>query len=157
MNIKTILIYVVCIGASLLAGIVGSLFTLDQIPGWYAQLVKPSWNPPSWVFGPVWNTLYVLMGIAAARVWTSSKKPTRFAALWLFFAHLVVNALWSVVFFGLHEIALALAIIILMWVLILITVVWFKRYSRAASWLLVPYLLWVSYAFTLNLGILVLN
>lgn len=157
MKLTTILIYVLCIGASFAAGAIGSLFTLDQIPTWYASLTKPSWNPPNWVFGPVWNTLYLLMGIAAALVWTQSKKPTRFAALWLFFAHLVVNALWSITFFALHEIGLALVVIGILWMLIITLIVWFKRYSRWAAWLLVPYLLWVTYASALNLGILLLN
>jgi len=141
---------------SLLAGFFGSLFTMDQIGSWYATLTKPSWTPPNWVFGPVWTTLYVLMGVAAYLV-SRSKKLGKSLVLWLFFAHLIVNALWSIVFFRLHELLLAFLIIVLLWALIVILMRLYWRYSRVATYLMIPYLLWVSYASTLNLGILFLN
>lgn len=157
MKLSTILIYVFCIAASLLAGIVGSLFTIEQIPTWYAGLVKPSWTPPEWVFGPVWNVLYVLMGTSAAIVWTRGRGAGRYLALWFFFAHLFVNTLWSIVFFGMQEVGAALVIIGILWVCIVSMIFWFKKYSVLAAWLLVPYLLWVTYASSLNAGILFLN
>ena len=156
MNFRTILSTAVFIGLSLLAGAIGSIFTFDQIPTWYARLIKPSWTPPSFVFGPVWTTLYVLMGSAAALVW-NSKKFGRVFPTWLFIAHLIVNALWSIVFFGLHEVGLALYIILTLAVVIMVMMVIFARYSKLAAWLLLPYLLWVLYASTLNAGIFFLN
>ena len=147
-------LFFICI--SLLAGVLGSVFTLDQIPTWYASLVKPSWTPPDFLFGPVWNALYVMMGIAAGRVWVRGTFG-RFFVMWFFLAHLVVNALWSVAFFGLHELLLSLWIIGLLWVLIVLLIILFARHSKLAAWLMVPYLLWVSYATTLNAGILFLN
>ena len=152
----TLLPYLFFICISLLAGVLGSVFTLDQIPTWYASLSKPSWTPPNLLFGPVWNVLYVMMGIAAGLVWTLGTFG-RFFVIWFFLAHLVVNALWSVAFFGLHELLLSLWIIGLLWVLIVLLIVLFARHSKLAAWLLVPYLLWVSYATTLNAGILFLN
>lgn len=142
--------------ASLAAGFFGSFFTMDQITTWYAALTKPSWTPPNWVFGPVWTTLYVLMGVAAYLV-SRSKKLGKTLVLWLFFAHLIVNALWSIVFFGLHELELAFGIIVLLWALIALLMRLYWRYARVATYLMIPYLLWVSYATTLNLGFIFLN
>jgi translocator protein len=156
MKTQSLLIYVLTIGAALGAGALGSLFTADAIPAWYQTLAKPSWTPPNWVFGPVWTMLYILMGVAAGLVWQSGGMG-RSGVLWFYFAHLVVNALWSVVFFGLQEIGVALFLIILLWVLIVIMSRLFGLYSRTARLLLIPYLLWVSYASAVNLAILVLN
>lgn len=147
---------VICIALSLLAGVIGSLATIPNVSTWYAGLIVPPFNPPAWVFGPVWNTLYIMMGIAAAQVWCSHK-PGYKKALALFFAHLAVNASWSLVFFGFHLIGPALGIIILLWLMILALILTFGRYSRPAALLLVPYLLWVSFATVLNAYILVLN
>jgi benzodiazapine receptor len=141
---------------SLAAGFIGSFFTMDQIPTWYQSLTLPSWTPPNWVFGPVWTLLYVLMGTSAYLV-SRSKKLGKSFALWLFLAHLVVNLFWSIAFFGMQEILLGLFVILLLLFLILVLMKLFSRYSRTAVWLLVPYLLWVSYATSLNLGILLLN
>ncbi|HEX5774863.1 MAG TPA: TspO/MBR family protein [Candidatus Paceibacterota bacterium] len=156
MRASSVFVFIFFIALSLAAGAVGALFTLDQIPTWYATLTKPSWTPPSWVFGPVWNTLYVLMGVAAALVW-GSRKFGRVLAIWIFIAQLVVNALWSIVFFALHEILLSVLVIGLLWILIIVLFAIFWRHSRIAAFLLVPYFLWVSYAATLNVGILLLN
>lgn len=148
--------YAVFIGAALLAGYIGSAATFANIPTWYATLTKPGWTPPNWVFGPVWTTLYVLMGSAAALVWNSRKSRRRNAVLF-FLAHLVVNAAWSIVFFGLHDTGAALGIIMLLWIMIATMMFWFWRYSRVATYLLAPYLVWVSYASTLNAGVYFLN
>lgn len=141
---------------SLGAGFIGSAFTMSEIGTWYAGLTKPSWTPPNWVFGPVWTTLYVLMGTAAFLV-SRSKKLGKYPVLWLFAAHLVVNTLWSIVFFTLHELLLATLVILLLDALVALLIKFFWRYSHAASYLLVPYLLWCLYATTLTIGILVLN
>ncbi len=153
---RSFLISLACIGAPFLAGAIGGLFTTPNVTTWYRALARPSWTPPSWVFGPVWTTLYLLMGIAAALVWQKGKLGRGFA-LAIFFVQLVVNALWSVVFFGLHSPLFAMLVIIVLLVLIVWLMRLFAAQSRAAAWLLAPYLLWVLYASTLNLGIVLLN
>ncbi len=156
MNLRTIGIFCITIGASLLAGYWGSASTMPNITGWYANLIRPSWTPPNWVFFPVWTTLYILMGTAAALVWKSAQKGSGKAVLF-FFAHLFVNTAWSIVFFGQHNTGGALIIIAVMWVMIATMMLWFWRYSRTATYLLAPYLVWVSYASTLNAGVYFLN
>lgn len=141
---------------SLAAGFIGSFFTMDSIQTWYMTLNRPSWTPPNWVFGPVWTTLYVLMGTAAYLV-SRSKKLGKSFVLWLFLAHLLVNTFWSIAFFGMHELLLAVFVIVLLFGLILLLMRLFWRYSHMATYLMVPYLLWVSYASTLNIGLLFLN
>ena len=148
--------YVLCIGASLGVGALSALFTTESIPTWYAALVHPFWTPPNWVFAPVWTLLYILMGVAAALVWRSQKKR-RDDALLFFFAHLLVNRAWSIVFFGLQDPTSALIIIKLLWLLIVVLMLVFWKFSRTATYLLIPYLVWVTYASTLNLGIVFLN
>jgi tryptophan-rich sensory protein len=139
------------------AGVIGSIFTFSAIPTWYATLAKPSFNPPSWLFGPVWTALYLLMGIAAFLVWHKGDAAGRTRALTIFGFQLVLNALWSILFFGLHSSSLALAGIIILWIAIAITIMTFYKISRASAYLLVPYLLWVSFAFCLNFAIWKLN
>lgn len=141
---------------SLAAGGIGSLFTIPAIGSWYAGLVHPSWTPPNWVFGPVWNTLYILMGLSAGFVWNSGRKGREWAIA-LFVLHLGVNIAWSVVFFGLEDVVSALVIIKSLWLLIVAMMIFFWRFSHRATYLLIPYLLWVTYASTLNLGIILLN
>jgi tryptophan-rich sensory protein len=141
-----------------LAGVIGSVFTRPSIPGWYAGLVKPSFNPPNWIFGPVWTTLYVLMGIAAFLVYEKGwKKREVRKALGVFAAQLVLNALWSIVFFGAHQILGAAVLIVILWTLIAASIWLFSRISKAAAYLLVPYILWVSFATVLNISLYVLN
>lgn len=141
---------------SLAAGWIGSLATMPAIETWYATLNKPAWTPPNYVFGPVWTLLYVLMGYAAFLV-SQSKKAGKTLVLWFFIAHLAVNTLWSVSFFGIKDLLLAQIIIILLLGIIVLLTALFFRYSRAAGWLMVPYVLWVTYASTLNAGVLFLN
>ena len=141
-----------------LAGIIGSLFTTPSIPGWYAALTKPPFNPPNWVFAPVWTTLYALMGIAAYLVYEKGlKRDDVRKALVVFAAQLVLNALWSIVFFGAHLILGATVLIVFLWGMIAATIWLFSRISRAAAYLLVPYILWVSFATVLNISLYVLN
>jgi benzodiazapine receptor len=149
---------VIAIVVSELAGIIGSVFTISAIPTWYATLVKPALNPPAWVFGPVWTTLYALMGVATFLVWKKGweKKEVK-TALGIFGIQLVLNTLWSVIFFGLHSPGAALVDIIFLWLAILATIIAFAKISRPAAWLLVPYILWVSFAAYLNYAIWMLN
>jgi len=141
-----------------LAGIIGSLFTTPSIPGWYAGLVKPSFNPPAWVFAPVWTTLYAMMGLAAWLIYEKGlKRPEVKKALTVFAVQLVLNTLWSIVFFGAHQLLGAVIVIVLLWAMILWTILLFRKISRPAAWLLVPYILWVSFASVLNVTIWVLN
>jgi benzodiazapine receptor len=140
------------------AGIIGSAFTFSSIPNWYAHLNKASFNPPNWVFGPVWLTLYTLMGIAAFLIWEKRKtnKQTKIA-LNMFIFQLILNSLWSIVFFGAHQIFFGLVIIVVLWLAILATIVKFRPISKVAAFLLLPYLLWVSVATSLNYFVFILN
>ncbi len=142
------------VGFSLSAGLAGSRW----LPGdWYAALVKPSWNPPNWIFGPVWTLLYILMGIAAWLVWRRGETARVGAALGAFVFQIILNALWSYLFFGAHRMGLALVEIVILWLAILATALLFRVHSRAAAYLLVPYLLWVGFATALNTALWRLN
>jgi len=146
------------IALSLAAGVVGSMFTASAVDVWYPTLVKPALNPPSWVFGPVWTTLYVLMGVAAFRVWRKRAESSRAVyTLWVFVVHLIVNASWSIVFFGMRLPDVAFAVLLLLLVL-LIYVMWlFYSADRPAMYLLIPYVMWVCFAGYLNYMIWILN
>ncbi len=142
-----------------LAGIIGSVFTVSSIPTWYAALTKPALNPPNWIFGPVWTTLYFLMGVALYLIWTSKKgtKLQRNQALWIFFIQLALNTAWSIIFFGLESPGVALIEILIMWSAIAWTIKLFYPLSKLAAYLLVPYILWVSFATYLTYSIWILN
>ena len=137
-----------------LAALGGAAFPPDQ---WFAALAKPSWQPPNYLFGPVWTTLYLMMGIAAGLVWLRGPSPAVRAALIVFVLQLLLNALWTPVFFGAHALGAALLVIVLMWVAIVVTLRRFARVSTLAAWLLVPYLAWVSFATALNAALWRLN
>jgi tryptophan-rich sensory protein len=139
----------VCFGA----GAVGSWFTTPALDGWYANLRKPAWNPPNWVFAPVWSALYLLMAVAAWLVWRRAGFRAPRGALSLFFAQLILNVTWSVLFFGLRSPIAALGGIAMLWVAIVATIVAFSRTSPTASWIMAPYLAWVTFASALNLAI----
>lgn len=140
------------------AGFIGSIFTAPSIPGWYANLEKPALNPPSWVFGPVWTVLYLLMGISLFLIWRASKKHNeRKKALTLFGVQLALNAIWSPLFFGAQNPGVAFVVIIAMWITILLTILAFFKINRPAAYLLIPYLAWVTFASYLNYGIWILN
>ncbi len=143
-------------GLSLAAGALGSVWTSSSIPTWYAGLVKPAWNPPNWVFAPVWTALYLLMGVAASLVWFRSSTAAG-PALALFVGQLMLNAAWSWLFFGLRRPDWAFAELAVLWIAIAATALAFHRHSPVAAWLLAPYLAWVSYAGTLNYAIWRLN
>lgn len=146
----------VALAISLALVVAAAAFGGQFAPGaWYAGLAKPSWTPPNWLFGPAWTTLYLLMALAAWKVWIAVRRID--AALLLYLVQLVLNALWSWLFFGLRRPDLALAGIVLLWLLILATTVLFWRRDRLAGLLLVPYLAWVGFATALNLAIWRLN
>lgn len=137
------------------AGIIGSIFTISAIPSWYQTLNKPSFAPPNFIFAPVWTALYALMGISLYLLFSNFKRNKNL--IYLFFAQLFFNAIWTPVFFGLNNLSLALIIIIILWSLILICILEFYKINNLASILLIPYLLWVSFATALNYQFLVLN
>ncbi len=141
-----------------LAGVIGSIFTIPSIPTWYISLIKPTLAPPNWVFGPVWIILFALMGIALFLIWKNGvKSKDNKIALSLFVSQLFLNILWSIIFFDLHSPVGAFLEIIFLWLTIFTTIIAFKKISRAAAWLLVPYLVWVSFAAYLNFTIWMLN
>jgi len=137
-----------------LAGVVGSLFTAPNIPVWYAALNKPVFNPPNWIFAPVWTALFAFMGLAVFLIWQkgSSDKKVKIAVS-IFIGQLVLNILWSMIFFGLRSPFYALLEIILLWLAILATIAVFAKISKPAAWLLAPYILWVSFAVYLNFAL----
>lgn len=155
---KDILGLVVCIVICQLAGVVGGLVTASSVDTWYMTLIKPSFNPPNWIFSPVWITLYGLMGIALFLVYKKGLDAEGVkAALALFFVQLIGNSLWSVLFFGLKIPFIAFLEIVVLWILILLTMIKFMKISRPAGLLLLPYLLWVSFASILNFFLWSLN
>lgn len=156
--LSTVGLLVLCIAIPLLIGIAGSFYTAPEIPTWYASLNKPSFTPPGWVFGPVWTTLYILMGISLFLVVRTGlgAAPVRQGVL-LYSAQLALNFLWSALFFGMHAVFLGLLDILLLFVLIAATIASFLRISRPAAWLLVPYLCWVGFASLVNAMTWILN
>lgn len=140
------------------AGIIGSVFTVKSITTWYDTLNKPVFNPPNWLFGPVWLMLYTMMGISLYLIWQKRKTngAVRFS-LWIFAVHLALNAMWTLIFFGAKLLLPAFMEIVLLWIMIIITIYLFGRISKPAGLLLVPYLLWVSFASILNFSIWLLN
>ena len=139
------------IGICLLAGGVGYIFTTSAIPTWYATLNKPFFSPPNWVFAPVWTILYILIGISLYLIWQKKMVPA------IFWVQLILNAAWSIIFFGMRNPILALIDIVVLWIAIIFTLKSFYKLNKLAGNLLIPYLLWVSFAAILNLAIVVLN
>jgi len=150
--------FVISLAITLAIGFVASLFTRPEIGGWFAGLQKPWFNPPAWLFAPVWTTLYVLIAIAAYLVWKHRNNSVKYKITRnIYIVQLLLNFSWSIVFFGMHQILGALVVIMLLWASILFNLVWFNKYSKVAGRLLIPYLLWVSFAAFLNLYIYLLN
>jgi benzodiazapine receptor len=154
---KSALTLVGFVAACLAIGALGAAVTAPAIATWYPILAKPSFNPPNWIFGPVWTGLYVLMAVAAWLVWRRAGATHARTALLLFVLQLALNSAWSLLFFGLHRIDLALIDIVLLLGAIVATMLAFYRHRPVAAWLLVPYLAWVSFATVLNLAIWRLN
>ena len=141
-----------------LAGFIGSFFTTPAIPTWYATLNKPSFTPPNWLFAPVWTTLFVLMGISAFLVWRKGLNNRQVKiALGIFGVQLILNILWSAMFFGLRSPIAGLIEIVILWIAILLTILIFLKISMTAALLFIPYILWVSFAAVLNFSLWRLN
>ncbi len=156
-GVGSALVLALLVGANLLVGALGGLSTRGAVDGWYADAEKVAWNPPPAVFGPAWTVLYVLMAVAAWRVWRIGGWSHARGALTLYVAQLCLNAAWTPVFFAGRLPWVALVVIVVLEVLVVATAAAFWRYDRLASWLLGPYAAWVAFAATLNLGIAVLN
>ena len=150
--------FIIAIITPVAVGAVSGFFTATEIPVWYQTISKPGWNPPSWIFGPVWTILYVMMGIALFLVWKSAADPIiKKTAITLFISQLILNFFWSFIFFNQHQIGWALVEIIGMWIFILLTIFAFAQVNKTAAWLLVPYISWVSFATILNYTLWKLN
>lgn len=149
---KNISKFILSIGVCLGAGIIGSFFTVSSIPNWYATLNKPLFSPPNWIFGPVWTILYILMGISLYLIWQKKKKVPL-----IFWIQLILNLVWSIIFFGYKNSILALIDIVVLWFAIALTIKAFNKINKLAAKLLVPYFFWVSFATILNLAIVLLN
>jgi benzodiazapine receptor len=150
--------FIVSIVVCLIAGFLGSLATRSSIPTWYAGLIKPPFNPPNQLFAPVWTILYILMGVSAFIIWRQGSQDQHVkVALSVFLGQLVLNVLWSIMFFGLRLPLFAFIEIIILWIAILLTILKFRKISITAALLLIPYILWVSFAAILNFSIWRLN
>ena len=137
------------------ASFVGRLVTISSKEPWYSQLTKSNYNPPDWIFAPIWLTLYLMMTIAIWLFWHSKKRDMN--TIYIYFIHIVFNTTWSIVFFGLHQIFLALVALIVLIFLIIILIQRFKRVNLLSYYLMIPYLLWTVYALFLNFNLMVLN
>lgn len=163
MKLRSALVLVAFLAISFGVAALGSLATIQNVDGWYATAEKAAWNPPNAIFGPVWTLLYTLMSVAAWLVWRERKRVDVRPALTLYVVQLVLNALWTPVFFGLFPaiggpaLWIALAIILALDVLVLLTMLRFWLVRKAAAWMLVPYWAWVLFATTLNAALAVLN
>jgi tryptophan-rich sensory protein len=155
---RSILLALLAIAPVFAASLIGQAATMPNIPTWYAGLVKPSFNPPNWIFGPVWTTLYVMMAYAFWRVLRlPGETPGRGGAITLFLLQIALNAAWSWAFFGFHSPLSGVFVIAALWLAIVATMVAFWRLDRLAGWLFAPYIAWVSFAAVLNVSILQLN
>lgn len=157
MRINNTLKLIISLAIPQLAGGLGSFFTIGSVKEWYPVLVKPALNPPAWIFGPVWTTLFLLMGYALFLVWKDENAKNKRLAYSAFGIQMVLNALWSIIFFGLHSPGGALVEVVFLWLAILATIIAFYKISKPAAWLLVPYIAWVSFAMYLNYSIYALN
>jgi tryptophan-rich sensory protein len=137
------------------ASVIGGLVTVSFKEPWYSLINKPTLNPPSWVFAPVWTTLYLMMTIAIWLFWHSRNKDMN--TIYIYFIHIVFNTTWSIVFFGLHQILLALFVLIVLILMIIILILRFKRVNIVSYYLMIPYLLWCCYALVLNFNLFLLN
>ena len=146
-----VLFFIITFSASFIGGLV--TFTFKE--PWYSELTKSNFNPPDWIFAPVWTTLYLMMTLAIWFFWHSKKREMN--TIYIYFIHIVFNTTWSVVFFGFHNIFLALVNLIILIFLIVILIIRFGRVNKVSSYLMIPYLLWSSFALFLNYSLLVLN
>ena len=149
--LSLILFFIITFSASFIGGLV----TISYKEPWYSQLVKSSYNPPDWIFAPVWTTLYLMMTFAIWLFWLSKKRDMN--TIYIYFIHIVFNTTWSIVFFGLHQIFLAMIVLMILIILIIILILKFKRVNYVSSYLMIPYLLWSCYALFLNFNLFILN
>lgn len=148
----------ISLAACFSAGFIGSIFTGDSVHNWYTFLLKPSFTPPSWLFAPVWFLLYILMGISAFLIWRKGVRDFQVKeGMIIFIIQLFLNILWSYAFFGLKSPLYGLIVIVPLWTAILLTIINFYRVSKTASFLLIPYIIWISYATALNFSIYLMN
>ena len=157
MNKTLTLKFLVSILLPLSLGAIAGMFTSQSVPEWYATLNRPSFNPPNWIFGPVWTTLYILMGISFFLIWKQEASKVRNRAILIFLLQLVLNFAWSFIFFYFNMIGLALVEIILLWISIVMMLVVFYKIKPLASYINIPYLLWVTFATVLNASYYILN
>ena len=146
-----VLLFIITYSASFIGGFV----TVSLKEPWYSQLIKSNYNPPDWIFAPVWTTLYLMMTLAIWFFWHSNKRDMN--TVYIYFIHIVFNTTWSIVFFGLHQILLAFLVLLILIFLIIILIVRFKRVNLASYYLMIPYLLWTFYALFLNFNLMILN
>ena len=137
------------------ASFIGGMATISFKEPWYSQLIKSNYNPPDWVFAPVWTTLYLMMTLAIWFYWHSKNRDMN--TIYIYFIHIVFNTTWSIVFFGLHQILLALIVLLILIILIILLILRFKRVNNVSSYLMIPYLLWSFYALFLNFNLYILN
>lgn len=142
---------IIAVAIPLIVGGLSGFFTVTGVESWFQTINKPTWNPPNWIFGPVWTTLYIMMGVALFLVWKAERSDIlKKTAIILFSTQLVLNFFWSFIFFNQHQMGWALVEIIALWIFILLTIFAFANVSKLAAWLLVPYISWVSFAAILN-------
>ena len=146
-----ILFFVITFSASF----VGGLVSINLKEPWYSELIKSNYNPPDWIFAPVWTTLYLMMTLAIWFFWHTKNRDIN--TVYIYFIHIIFNTTWSIVFFGLHQILLALIVLLILIILIIILILKFKRVNKVSSYLMIPYLLWCCYALFLNFNLYILN
>ena len=155
---KNIVRFFIAVAIPVFVGALAGFFTATSVKGWYSTLNKPSFNPPNWIFGPVWTILYILMGIAFYLIWQKqSPVDLKRKAILFYFMQLFINFIWSILFFYAEQPGWAFINIVFMWIFIAGTIYWFLKISMPAAWLLVPYILWVSFALVLNFAIWKMN
>ncbi len=152
-----VITFIICLAIPLAVGAISGFATSPQIDAWFSAVQKPSFNPPNWIFGPVWTSLYTLMGISLYLVWNTNPSRERTKAIRIFAVQLFLNFCWSFIFFTFQMLFLAIIDILLMWAMILWMIVTFHKVKPLAAWLNIPYLLWVSFATVLNISIWWLN
>ena len=149
--ISFILFFIITYSASF----IGGMATISFKEPWYSELIKSNYNPPDWIFAPVWTTLYLMITLAIWFFWHSKKRDMN--TIYIYFIHIVFNTTWSIVFFGLHQILFALIVLLILIFLIVILIIRFKRVNLVSYYLMIPYLLWTLYALFLNFNLLILN
>jgi benzodiazapine receptor len=157
MNTTQIIKLLVSLLLTLGVGTFSGIYTASAIPDWYASLNRPSFNPPNWVFGPVWTILYILLGVTFFQIWNLAPSPERNLAITVFLIQLLFNFCWSFIFFYFRLIGLALVDIIILWGSIIILLILVYKIKPLAAYLNIPYLIWVTFAMALNLGYYLLN